>query len=155
MLVRMARSGYSQNACADSLDHDTSLTNAWNRFRTERNASADRRTTFGLRVDGKVSLHQLQPLLNAVETKPFDFPCRFEVKAHATIADRQLNLIRCCSQSSIELPHTAMLHRIVQASCSTRNRQSEISGDMALGKPLLLKSIPTLSRRQTLCRSSS
>ena len=62
----------------------------------------------------RFSLHQLQPLLHAVDTKALRpaFPF-LRLKAHAEIADRQLNLIRRSPQSSIDLPHTAMLHRIV------------------------------------------
>ena len=72
------------------------------------------RTAFRLRVDGKAALHEFQAFLHAVETKPFPRLCRCEVKAHAAITDREMNRIRRFLQLHIELPHAAMLHRIVQ-----------------------------------------
>ena len=74
----------------------------------------DRRTSLELRVDGKNSLHEFQPLLHAVETKPAALPCRFKVEACALFADREMNLIRCSLQLHIELPDPAVFHRIVQ-----------------------------------------
>src|ERR1700758_5646208 len=83
-------------------------------YQTEANASVKRRTTLRLRVDGTAALHEFQSLLHVVETKPSVRLCRCAVKAHAAIADRKVNLIRCRPQLSIEPPHAAMQHRIVQ-----------------------------------------
>jgi len=74
----------------------------------------DRRTTFGLRVDGETALHEFQSLPHVVETKPSAGLYCFEVKAHAAITDREMNLLRRSVQLNIELPHSAMLHCIVQ-----------------------------------------
>src|SRR3977135_3573270 len=81
---------------------------------TERNASVDRGTTFGLGVDGKAALNELQPLLHVVATKPSARLCRFEIKAHAAITDREMNLIPRSIQLHIELPHPAVLRRVMQ-----------------------------------------
>src|SRR5882762_7258331 len=81
---------------------------------TERNASLDRGTTFVLGVDGKTSLNEFQPLLHVVEAKPPARLCRFEIKAHAAITDREMNLIRRSIQLHIELPHPAVLLRVMQ-----------------------------------------
>jgi len=67
------------------------------------------RTALRLRVDGKAALHEFQALLHAVETKPSPRLCRCEVKAHAAITDREMNLIRCSTQLYIELPHPAVI----------------------------------------------
>ena len=72
-------------------------------------------TSLWLRVDGKDSFHEFQPLLNAVETKPTSFPCRFEVEACAIFADREMNLLRGSVQLHIELPHPAVFHRVMQS----------------------------------------
>ena len=74
----------------------------------------DRCTSLRLRFDEKTALNEFQSLLHAVETKPSVLPCSFEVKAHAGITDREMNRIRRSLQLHIELPHAAMLHRIVQ-----------------------------------------
>ena len=74
----------------------------------------DRRTTRGFGVDGKTALHEFQSLLHVVETKPSARLCRFEVKAYAAVPDREMNLIRRCPQSHIELSYPAMLHCIVR-----------------------------------------
>ena len=47
----------------------------------------------GSRVDGEDSLHEFQTLLHAVETKAALLLGRFDVKARAGIADRELNLL--------------------------------------------------------------
>ena len=74
----------------------------------------DRCTSLRLRFDEKTALNEFQSLLHAVETKPSALPCRFEVKAHAGITDREMNRIQRFLQLHTELPHAAMLHRIVQ-----------------------------------------
>lgn len=74
----------------------------------------DRRTTFGLGGDGKTALNEFQPRPHVVQTKPSARLCRFEIKAHAAITDREMNLIRRSIQLHLELPHLAMLHRVVQ-----------------------------------------
>lgn len=85
-------------------------------LQTERNASVDRGTTFGLGVDGDAALHEFQPLLHVGETKPSPRVCRFEIKAHTAITDCEMNFIRRSIQLHIELPHSAMLCRVVQGS---------------------------------------
>jgi len=62
----------------------------------------------------KTATNEFQSLLHAVETKPSALPCRFEVKAHAGITDREMNRIQRFLQLHTELPHAAMLHCIVQ-----------------------------------------
>jgi len=74
----------------------------------------DRGTAFWLRVDGKTTAHQFQSLLHAVDTKALARSCRFEVEAHAGIADREMNLNRRSIQLHMELPRSAVLHPIVQ-----------------------------------------
>src|SRR5258708_30403812 len=82
--------------------------------RTERHASVDRCTSLGLRVDEKTALNEFQSLLHAVETKPSALPCRFEVKAHAGITDREMNRIQRFFQLPTHLPPAALLPCIVQ-----------------------------------------
>src|SRR5438309_1593341 len=87
---------------------------------TERNASVDGGTTFGLRVDGKAALNEFQPLLHSVETKPSARFCGFEIKTHSAITDREMNLIRRSMQLHIELPHPLCSAALCRAACSTR-----------------------------------
>jgi hypothetical protein len=74
----------------------------------------DRRTTVGLRVNGKAASYEFQTLLHAVETKPTGLPCLCDIKAQTAISDREMNLIRGGPQLSIELSRPAMLDRVVQ-----------------------------------------
>src|SRR5580704_13366844 len=81
---------------------------------TKRHASVDGGTTLRLRVDGKRSVHQLQPLLHADETKTLAILCCFEVKARTGILNREMNLIRRSRQAYFELSYSTVFRRIVQ-----------------------------------------
>jgi len=81
---------------------------------TERKPCVESSTTLGLGVDCERSLHEFQPFLYAIETKPSCLSCGFEIKTHATIIDGEMNLMRRSLELDVELPHAAMLHRVVQ-----------------------------------------
>ena len=74
----------------------------------------DRRTSLGLRFDGKDSLHEFQSLLHAIETKPSTFPCPFAVKASAGVAHRKMNFVGRTPQSHAEPLYAAVIHAVVQ-----------------------------------------
>jgi len=73
----------------------------------------DRGATLELRVDGKRSVKQLQPLLHADEAKPSRLLYRFAVKACAGVANPKMNLPRSCPQLHLAPLRTAVLCRIV------------------------------------------
>jgi len=74
----------------------------------------DRRALLGLRVDGKLPIHQLQPLPHTDNAEPVCFHCLFNVKTGSQITHCEVDLIRRVSQLYIELPHAAVLDRILQ-----------------------------------------
>src|SRR5712664_316803 len=80
----------------------------------ERHAGVDRRSTLGLRVDGKLPVHQLQPLRHTDEAKPAGFHCFLNVKTESRIAHGEVDHIRRVAQFYIEAPHAAVLNGILQ-----------------------------------------
>ena len=79
------------------------------------NTGADGRATLGLRVDGKLPVHQLQPLRHADKAKPMGLHCLCDVKSGSRIAHCELDLIRSDAQLHIEAARTTVLYRIVQS----------------------------------------
>src|SRR6266436_10370230 len=82
--------------------------------RTEGHARVDRRTTIGLRVDGKVPIHQLHPLRHTDKAKPLGFHCLLHVKTGSRIAHGEVDRVRDVAQLDIEVPQAAVLDRILQ-----------------------------------------
>jgi hypothetical protein len=58
------------------------------------------------------SLQEFQPLLHADETKTSALLCRFAIKAHAGIHNREMNLVRRFPQSHFEVPYPTMLRGV-------------------------------------------
>ena len=54
----------------------------------------DRGTALELRFDGESPIQEFQTLLHTDEAKPSARLCGFDIKAHARIADREMNLFR-------------------------------------------------------------
>src|SRR5258705_7072791 len=82
--------------------------------RIERHASVDRRTTIGLRVDGKLPIHQLHPLCHTDKAKPAGFHCLLDVKTGSRIAHGEVDRVRGVAQLDIEVPQAAVLDCILQ-----------------------------------------
>jgi hypothetical protein len=85
----------------------------------------DRGTTLELRFDCKRSVQEFQPLLHADEAKPSALLCRFRVKAHAGIRNREMNLTRRCPQSHFEVPYSTVFCRIAQGFLQNSERGKE------------------------------
>jgi hypothetical protein len=81
----------------------------------KRHVGADGRAMLGLRVDGKLPIQQLQPLRHADKAKPMGVHCPSDVKSGPRIAHGEANHIRSIAQLYIEVPHTAVLHGILQS----------------------------------------
>jgi hypothetical protein len=81
---------------------------------TERNTSVDRGTVMGSRFDGKRSVQHFQSLLHADEAKPPARFCGYIVKAHARIADREMNLTGRSPQSHFEVANATMFGGIAE-----------------------------------------
>ena len=60
-------------------------------------------------------MQEFQTLLHADEAKPSARLCGFDIKAHARIADREMNLIRCSPQSHFEVPYSTVFCRVMQS----------------------------------------
>jgi len=74
----------------------------------------DRSTRTELRVDGKLTVHQLQSLSHADEPQAATVDGILRVKANSQVAHSQLNLSLCTPQLHFEVPRAAVLHRILQ-----------------------------------------
>ena len=72
----------------------------------------DRGTALELRFDGEGAIQEFQTLLHADEAKP---PARlggFDIKAHARIADREMDLIGCSPQLHFEVSYSTVFCRV-------------------------------------------
>jgi hypothetical protein len=79
----------------------------------EGHPSVDRRATIGLRVDRKLSIHQLHPLRHTDKAKATGFHCLLRVKTTSRIAHGEFDRIRRAAQLGIKVSHAAVLARIL------------------------------------------
>ena len=82
-------------------------------YRLQRHASLDCGASRVLRVDDKVSLHELKPFLHADEAQPAPFPGS-RIEADARIANSQGNCVRQMAKFNFETMHSAMLYAVVK-----------------------------------------
>ena len=75
----------------------------------------DRSTRAGLRLDGKLTAHQLHSLSHADEPEAATMDGFLRVKPDSQVAHGQLNLSLCTAQFHFEVPHATVLHRILQS----------------------------------------
>src|SRR6266566_3296915 len=103
----------------------------------------DHGAALGLRFNCKGSVHQFQSLLHADEPKTTALLRRFGVKACAGILHWEMNLIRCSPQSyrTSKCRTPLCFAELCRASCSTRKKEREMSGDKGLAKSWVWKSI--------------
>jgi hypothetical protein len=72
------------------------------------------RSTLGLRVNRKLSVHESQPLSHTGETKPASLHCRSGVTAKSRIAYGETDCTQCSEQFNLEVPLYTVLRRIEQ-----------------------------------------
>ena len=82
--------------------------------RTQRHASVDCRTTIGLRVDGKLPIHEFDPLRHADKAKPEVFIFSSTLKPDPESRTVRSIASEDVAQFRIEVPHAAVLDPIVQ-----------------------------------------
>jgi hypothetical protein len=83
-------------------------------FCLEGDASQNRGTAGGLRHDGNLAFHQLDSFAHADEPQAPPTKGILRIKAHAVVTDGELNLSRTPLEFHAEVPHTAVLNRILQ-----------------------------------------
>ena len=84
-------------------------------IRSMGHTGMDRGTALELRFDGEGPIQEFQTLLHADEAKP---PARlrgFDIKAHARIADREMDLIGRSPQSHFEVSYSTVFCRVMQS----------------------------------------
>lgn len=81
----------------------------------EGHAGVDSRPALRLRIDRKLPIYQLYPLLHASEAKPTGFHRLFDVKTRSRIAHAEVDRARSSAQLHIEAPRSAVFHRILQS----------------------------------------
>ena len=72
-------------------------------------------TALGLRFDGRIPFRSFRRSCMLIRPSPRLAFVASTIKAHALIADGEMNLIRCSPQSHFEVPYSTVFGRIVQS----------------------------------------
>ena len=93
----------------------------------------NRRAVPQLRVDGKLSAHDLQSLLHAGQAEPAPSHCVLGIEAGAGILDCQLDGVDLTAQRDVGASRHAMLEDILKGFLQDAVERGEISRGSAVG----------------------
>ena len=121
-------------------------------IRTERDSSTNCCSAWRLGVNRELSVNQLKSFPHACEAKPVPTHCLFGIKSSTCVLHSQLDLIQCAFERHLELPHTAMLHGILEGFLQNPE-EAECDRNPLCGSELQRGPVQVLRQASWQCRN--